>query len=108
MKRIHLPIFLIIVLLCFSFLSATLYTPKTSELFIGTNGKLCTLEHAIYIQKIKSKSPKISSVQTLKLEDNQWERFYLENYKKVNDSTYQIKANSEEFTGTILRTFRQQ
>jgi hypothetical protein len=108
MKQIHLPLKLLITLLSLSFLSATVDPPKKSELFIGTNGKLSTLDHAIYIQKIKSKSSKISNVQTLKLKDNQWERFYLENYKKVNDSTYQIKANSEEFTGTIYRTFNQQ
>jgi hypothetical protein len=108
MKQIHFHLNLLIALISLLFISATVFTPKKSELFIGTNGKLCILDHAIYIQKIKSTSSKNSSVQTLKLKDNQWERFYLENYKKVNDSTYQIKANSEEFTGTIYRTFRLQ
>jgi hypothetical protein len=108
MKLTNLPINLILAFLCFSFISATVLTPKKTELFIGTNGKLSTLDHAIYIQKIKSKSPKLSSVQTLRMKDNQWEKFYLENYKKLNDSTYQIKANSEEFTGTLYRTFQQQ
>lgn len=108
MKKINLPLNLIITIFSLSFIATTVFSQNKSELFIGTNGKLCTLEHAIYIQKIKSKSSKISSVQTLKLKDNQWERFYLENYKKVNDTTYQIKANSEEFTGTIYRTFQLQ
>jgi len=108
MKKIHLPLNLVVSLLSLIVISTTVFAQHKSELFIGTNGKLCTLEHAIYIQKIKSKSAKTSNVQTLKLKDNQWERFYLENYKKVNDSTYQIKANSEEFTGTIYRTFKLQ
>lgn len=108
MKKIHLPLNLVVSLLSLIVISTTVFAQHKSELFIGTNGKLCTLEHAIYIQKIKSKSSKTSTVQTLKLKDNQWERFYLENYKKVNDSTYQIKANSEEFTGTIYRTFKLQ
>jgi len=108
MKKIHFPLNLLISLICLFVISTTVFAQNKSELFIGINGKLCTLEHAIYIQKIKSKSSKTSNVQTFKLKDNQWERFYLENYKKVNDSTYQIKANSEEFTGTIYRTFRLQ
>ena len=108
MKKIHLPLNLVVSLLSLIVISTTVFAQHKSELFIGINGKLCTLEHAIYIQKIKSKSAKTSNVQTLKLKDNQWERFYLENYKKVNDSTYQIKANSEEFTGTIYRTFKLQ
>lgn len=106
MKQIHFSLNLLTAFFSFFFLSNIAFSQVYSDLFIGTNGKLSTLDHAIYIQKIKTKSSKTSNVQTLKLKDNQWERFYLENYKKVNDSTYQIKANSEEFTGTIYRTFR--
>lgn len=106
MKKIQHSLILLIVLFSFTFVSATVFTPKTSELFIGINGRLCTLEKAIYIQKIKTKSVNVASVHTLKLKDNVWERFYLENYKKMNDTTYQIKANSEEFTGTMYRTFK--
>ncbi|MDP3642722.1 MAG: energy transducer TonB [Bacteroidota bacterium] len=108
MKQIKTSLYLFTIFISFSFISTTVFAQGISEIFIGTNGKLCNLEHAIYIQKIKTKSAKTATVQTLKLKDEQWEKIYSENYKKVNDSTYQIKANSEEFTGTIYRTFRQQ
>jgi len=108
MKHIPISLCLFIISISFSFVSTTGSAQGISEIFIGTNGKLCNLEHAIYIQKIKTKSSSSASVQTLKQKDGQWEKIYTEHYKKVNDSTYQVKANSEEFTGTIFRTFSQQ
>jgi hypothetical protein len=108
MNKTPHPRNLTIALICLAFFSTTVFAQHKSELFIGTNGKICTLDQAIYIQKIKDKSEKTSSIQILKQKDNQWERIYLENYKKVNDSTFRINANSEEFTGTIYRTFRLQ
>jgi len=108
MKHINISIISFIAIFSFLLISSTIVAQSNSELFIGTNGKLCTLDKAIYIQKIKSKSPQTATVQTLKLKEADWEKIYTEQYKKTNDSTYQIKANSEEFTGTIYRTFTQQ
>ncbi|MBV5315660.1 MAG: energy transducer TonB [Prolixibacteraceae bacterium] len=107
MKPINRLQSLFVSVLSFLLVSTSVFAQSNSEIFIGTNGELCSLDKAIYIQKIKSKSPQAATVQTLKLKDADWEKIYTEQYKKTNDSTYQIKANSEEFTGTIYRTFTQ-
>lgn len=93
---------------CFSFLSLTVYAQKESVIYIGTNGKLTTLEHANYMQKIHTKSDRVSIIQTYSLKDANWGKTSSEQFKKLNDSTYQIKAQSKDFKGTILRTFIKQ
>ena len=94
--------------LLFSVILLSGYSQKESSVFIGTNGKLTTLEKAIFIQKINSKSAKKTSVHTLKLKDADWEKFNTEQYEKKNDTTYHIKVNGEDFTGSIFRTFYKQ
>lgn len=108
MKRINLSPILLIAVFCFSLFSSAVFAQNNSEIFIGTNGKLSTLDKAIYIQKIKSKSAKATTVQTLKRNEAAWEKIYGERYKKLNDSTLLIRANSGDFKGTIHRIFVQQ
>jgi hypothetical protein len=95
-------------ILCCLFITTAVFAQKESVIYIGTNGKLTTLEHAIYIQKIFVKSPQVTTVQTFGLKDSKWGKFYTEKYKKLNDSTFQIKGNGENTKGTIFRTFVRQ
>lgn len=84
------------------------YSQKESTLFIGTNGKLTTIDKAIFIQKIQVKSSKKTSVHTLKLKDSDWEKLNTEVYVTENDSTLHVKVNGEDFTGSIYRTYYKQ
>lgn len=108
MKQHHLthkfyPIFILLI-----WFSANATAQKETSLFIGTNGKLTTIDKALFIQKINTKSEKKTSVHTLKLKDSDWEKFNTELYEKENDSTFHIKVNGEDFTGSIYRTFQKQ
>lgn len=98
----------IVTILSFLFIANSVYPQKESVTYIGTNGKLTTLQHAIYMQKKISKSPKVSIVKTYMLKDSKWERIGSEKYKKLNDSTLQIKGNGENFKGNTVRTFKSQ
>lgn len=81
------------------------FSKKESVIFIGPNGKITTLEHAIKMEKINTKSPHKTTVQTLLLKDSKWEKITTDQYKLVNDSTYRISENSADFTGKIYRRF---
>lgn len=106
MNRITSRIRRFIALISLLFLSVSGFSQEENQIFIGTNGKICSLEHALYIQKIKTKSPKLITVQTLHLKDSKWENFYTDQYRLINDSTYQIKTDNEDFNETIYRTFK--
>jgi hypothetical protein len=57
------------------------------------------------MQKILTKSPRASIVQYLMLDDSKWEKIGSERYKKLNDSTWQIKGNGENIPAQTTRTF---
>lgn len=97
----------VVAVLCFFFISTAVFAQKESVIYIGTNGKLTTLDHAIYMQKIASKSSG-ALVQTYFLKDSNWEKICSEQYKKLNDSTYQIKGNGKNIPKTAFRTFVEQ
>ncbi|HEX7584825.1 MAG TPA: energy transducer TonB [Prolixibacteraceae bacterium] len=86
----------IIFLLLFAFSSSSAFSQKESIVYIGKNGKLTTLEHADIIQKTRIKSATETIVQSLTLEDSKWEKNYSEKFRKVNDSTYQIKSSNNK------------
>lgn len=92
---------------CF-FIACTAFAQKESIVYIGTNGKLTTIEHAIFMQKTLRKSSKITTVQTYQLTDAKWVKLYTEKYKTLNDSTFQINGNRENYKGTTFRTFTKQ
>lgn len=83
----------------------TAFAQKESVVYIGTNGKLTTIDQAIFMQKTLRKSSKIMTVQTYQLTDAKWVKLYTEKYKTLNDSTYQINGNRENYKGTTFRTF---
>ncbi len=91
--------------LSFFFIVCTAFTQKESVVYIGTNGKLTTIDQAIFMQKTLRKSSKITTVQTYQLTDAKWVKLYTEKYKTLNDSTYQINGNRENYKGTTFRTF---
>ena len=98
----------IVAILSFLFIATSVYSQKESVTYIGTNGKLTSLTQALYMQKVNNKSSKASIVQTYMLKDSKWDKIGSEQYKKLNDSTWQIKGNGEDFKGTSVRTFKSQ
>jgi len=98
----------IVAIISFLFMVTSAFSQKESVVYIGTNGKLTTLENALFMQKISTKSPKACSVEFLMLKDSKWEKIGTEHYKKVNDSTWQIKASGENSKGVSRRTFAKQ
>ncbi|MFY9154297.1 MAG: energy transducer TonB [Prolixibacteraceae bacterium] len=88
-------------------ISTVVYSQKESFIYIGTNGKITTLENAFYKQRILAKSTARTTIQTFTLINSNWNKISTDQYKKLNDSTYQIRENGEDFTGTICRTFYQ-
>ena len=95
----------IILFLSLLFSAATVFSQKESTVYIGTNGKLTSIEKAIYMQKILIKSSRSSVVQYSMLNDAKWEKIGSEQYKKLNDSTWQIKGNGEKIPAQTIRTF---
>ncbi len=94
--------------LSFVFIVCTAFAQKESVVYIGTNGKLTTIDQAIFMQKTIKKSSKITTVQTYQLTDTKWVKLFTEKYKTLNDSTYQINGNRENYKGTTFRTFTKQ
>ena len=106
-SKIILTIRITTVLFFFSICSIVA-AQKESVIYIGTNGKLTTLDKAIFMQKIIIKSEKKTLVQTFKLVDSTWERLYTERYNQLNDSAYKVSGSGKDFKGTIIRTFHKQ
>lgn len=104
------PIFPVrmVAILSFLLIATSVFSQKDSDIFVGTNGKLTTLDNAVYMQKINTKSARASVVQTYLLNGTKWEKVGSENYKKLNDSTWQVKAKGENAHGMIIRTFSKQ
>ena len=94
-----------VAILSFLVITTSAYSQKESVTYIGTNGKLTTIDQAIYMQKMNAKSTKASIVHYYMLKDSKWEKYGFEHYKKLNDSTWQIKKNGEGFKGITVRTF---
>lgn len=97
--------FRVVAILSFLFIATSVYSQKESVTYIGTNGKLTILTQAMYMQKVNNKSSKASIVQTYMLKDSKWDKIGSEQYKKLNDSTWQIKGSGEDFKGVTFRTF---
>lgn len=100
--------FKIAAILIFFFISATVFSQKESIVYFGTNGKLTTLSDAISMQKITAKSSRIFKIQTYMLRATKWEIIGTEQYKKLNDSTFQIYAKGIIYKGIRFRNFSQQ
>lgn len=98
----------IVAFLSFFLLTASVYAQKESVRYIGTNGKLTTLKDAAYMQKISSKSAKSTKVQTYMLSEANWKQISTENYKRENDSTWQIRGNGNNIPKKSVRTFEKQ
>lgn len=98
----------IVLFLSCVFIARTAFAQKESVVYIGTNGKLTTIDQAIFMQKTLRKSSKITTVQTYQLTDEKWIKLYTEKYKTLNDSTYKINGNRENYKGTTYRTFTKQ
>lgn len=96
-----------IAVLSFILMATSAFSQIGSVIYIGTNGKLTTLPHAIYMQKINDKTSRVSVVESYALNDSKWERIGSELYKKLNDSTFQVKGKGENSKGVNLRTFKQ-
>ncbi|MDO9613839.1 MAG: hypothetical protein Q7J86_04855, partial [Bacteroidota bacterium] len=99
---------IIVLFLSFFFIATSAFAQKESVVYIGTNGKLTTLDQAIFMQKTLKKSSKVTTVLTYQLTDAKWTKLYTEKYKTLNDSTYQINGNRENYKGTTFRTFKKQ
>ncbi|MGE5448040.1 MAG: energy transducer TonB [Bacteroidales bacterium] len=95
----------ILVIFSLLLLSSACFSQKEKVIYIGTNGKLTTLKDALCMQKIKSNSQKDFKVQTCQLKDTKWEKIYAENYKKLNDSTWQINGNGEDIPPKSIRCY---
>ncbi|HEY3370283.1 MAG TPA: energy transducer TonB [Prolixibacteraceae bacterium] len=102
------PIFIVrmVAVLSFFLIASTVFSQKV--IYIGINGKLTTLPNAIYMQKVSTTSPKASKVLTYMLKDSKWEKIGSEQYKKLNDSIYQINVRTENFKGITMRNFVRQ
>lgn len=95
-------------ILSFFFIATSAFAQKESVVYIGTNGKLTSLDQAIFMQKTLKKSSKVTTVLTYQLTDAKWTKLYTEKYKTLNDSTFQINGNRENYKGTTFRTFTKQ
>ena len=84
----------IIFFFLFTFSSISAFSQKESVYYLSKTGKPTTLEHADIMQKIDIKSTSEIVVQSLRLKDAKWEKIHTERYKKVNDSTYQVRSSS--------------
>lgn len=93
--------FLMIVIL----MAPSAFSQKLSLRYIGSNGKITDLEHAVKVEKIIPKSQDRFYIQTLVLKDSKWEKATTDKYKQINDSTYRINESNPEFKGVIFRTF---
>lgn len=98
----------IVALLCFLFITSSVFSQEESVVSIGINGKLTTIDHAVYMQKVSTKSSNVSNVETNMLKDSVWKKICSEQYKKLNDSTYQIKGKGENLPENTIRHFVRQ
>jgi hypothetical protein len=93
------------ILFVFLSLSFSVYSQKESVIYIGKNGKLTILDHAEIMQKTRIISTSETTVQYLKPKDTKWDKIYSEKFKKVNDSTYQVKSRGEKKSATSSRVY---
>jgi hypothetical protein len=100
--------FRLLAILSLFFFSTIVFSQEKSVIYIGVNGKLTTIEHAVYMQKISTKSLKTMSVRSYQLNDSKWEKICSEQYKKLNDSTYQVFGTGKNIPKKTIRTFVQQ
>ena len=78
-----------------------------SIIYIGVNGKVTTEEHAIYMEKTTALK-KSAVVDTYIQKGKKWERISSEQFKIINDSTYQIKINDGKKPVVTTRTYKKQ
>ncbi|MGE5395396.1 MAG: energy transducer TonB [Candidatus Saccharibacteria bacterium] len=95
----------ILVLISFLMICFTCFAQKQTTKYIGINGKLTTSNNAIYMQQINKKTHKHYKVLTYQRNDAKWEKIYSEQYKKLNDSTWQINAKGEDLPPESIRIF---
>lgn len=94
-------VFLVILLL----MAPPAFSQKLALRYIGANGKITDMEHAVKIEKIIPKSHDRFYIQTLVQNGSKWEKATTDKYKQINDSTYRINESNPEFKGVIVRTF---
>ncbi|MGE5395397.1 MAG: energy transducer TonB [Candidatus Saccharibacteria bacterium] len=98
---------LLTALFCLLLIAPSGFAQEGSDIFIGTNGSITSESKAIYMQKCHIQQ-KNSTVQTFKLKDGKWEKFCSEQYKRIDDSTYQVKGNGENLPDNCTRTYKKQ
>ncbi|HAH23345.1 MAG TPA: hypothetical protein DCL77_06260 [Prolixibacteraceae bacterium] len=96
----------IVAILSFLLIASSVFSQKESHIYIGTNGKLTSLSNAIYMQTVNVKSAKVSVVESYILKDSKWDKIGSDRYKKLNDSTFQVKGMGENSKRVNLRTFK--
>lgn len=105
MNRFQSIIFETAFLMFVILMASPAFSQKLSLRYIGSNGKITDLEHAVKVEKIIPKSQDKFYIQTLVLNDSKWEKATIDRYKQINDSTYRINESNPEFKGVIFRTF---
>lgn len=83
------------------------FSEEETVIFIGTNGRITSENKAIYMQKCHVQE-KNSTVQTFKQKDGKWEKYCSEQYKKMEDTVFQVKGNGENVPDNCIRTYRKQ
>ncbi|HLN71655.1 MAG: hypothetical protein ACM3O8_05860 [Methylococcaceae bacterium] len=98
---------LLTTIFCMLLIAQSGFSQELSVLFIGTNGRITTENMANYMQKFPAlqKNP---TVQTYIKKEGRWEKFCAEQYKRIDDSTYQVKSNGENMPANYIRTYRKQ
>lgn len=98
----------LVAMLGFLLINATVFSQQESVTCIGINGRLTNLQDALLLQKISAKSAQVFTINTFMLKDTKWEKVGSEQYKMLNDSTFQIKGRREDSKVVITRTFAPQ
>jgi hypothetical protein len=105
MKKLGQIIFRILFSMTILLIPATAFSQKLSFRYIGSNGKITDMEHAVKVEKIILKSKDKIIIQTQIRKNSKWETAATDKYKQINDSTFQIAETSSEFNGVVIRTF---
>jgi len=93
-------------LLCLVMFSNSVISAETIT-YIGINGKITDNNHAIYMEKTNT-SKNSSIVDTYIQKGRKWEKIGSEQYKLINDSTYEIKEQVGKKPVITLRTYKKQ
>lgn len=96
---------LLTTIFCLLLIAQSGFSQEESVIFIGTNGKITSEKEAIYMQKCPVQQ-KNATVHTFIKKDGKWEKFCFEQYKRINDSVYQVRSNGKNMPDNCQRTYR--